>query len=194
MKNYVVEQENPKSYWAHNTKPNEKGENIKVCIQVNTGDVNDKKSLGRMLADRGDIPQPIKSYLSCATFVHDTEDNCYGRYNPWTTMKQEESGSFHPVIVPEWTLENTEENREKLLDEVFRLFYSATGKTATEEKIDKIHQYAKERGLKVITTLPNGWKKHLYACSPNGAVYVTNGEGFKSKAFEEALLLVDRVK
>ena len=72
--------------------------------------------------------------------------------------------------------EDTEENRKKIIEECIRLFESATGKSATEKKLEHVMEAAKERGLEVVSELPEGWKKNPLMTDPCGAVTIDNGE------------------
>ena len=65
----------------------------------------------------------------------------------------------------DWMLEATEENLNLLLEEVYNRFMSATGKTATEAKLDKIEKYGEEHNLKVYEELPKGWKRINCLCT-----------------------------
>ena len=87
--------------------------------------------------------------------------------------------------------EATEENREKLINEVYRLFSSAKGETATEEKHRKIKEYAEQKGIDIYKTIPQGWGK-LNGCltAPLGTVWISNMESFKSGKRKKGILLV----
>ena len=87
----------------------------------------------------------------------------------------------------DWMFENTEENKQKLIDECIRLFESATGKSATEEKMEKCEAYAKENDLEIVNEKPDGWHELLGIYTPSGSVVITNRKTFKQKEYKRAL-------
>ena len=64
--------------------------------------------------------------------------------------------------------ENTEENKQKLINETIRLFESATGKSATQEKMEWCEKYASENELEIVTKKPEGWYELLGISAPIG--------------------------
>jgi hypothetical protein len=90
--------------------------------------------------------------------------------------------------------EATEENKGKLIDETFRLFSSAIGETATEEKVRKVKEFAKERSIEVMTEMPKGWVNLGYCTAPVGSTYIGNMKpnfhNLRDVNRKEALLLV----
>lgn len=88
------------------------------------------------------------------------------------------------------SLKATEENKEKLINEVFRLASTAKGETATEEKHRKIREYAEEHNIDVYEIIPDGWDiLHGALTAPRGTVWMSNMKSFKSGARKQALLL-----
>lgn len=85
--------------------------------------------------------------------------------------------------------ENTEENKQKLIDEAIRLFESATGKSATQEKLEKCEKYARENKLNIVTKKPEGWHELWGIASPDGSVVITNRKTFKQKDYKKTLLV-----
>ena len=79
--------------------------------------------------------------------------------------------------------ENTEENKQKLIDECIRIFENATGKSATQEKMEKIEAYAAENGLEIINEKPEGWRELNGISCPRGCVVVTNQKNFKDRSY-----------
>lgn len=75
-----------------------------------------------------------------------------------------------------WVLEDTPENEKKIIDECIRLFESATGKSATDRKIERVMEAATERKLEVVYELPKGWKERNCATDPAGAVTIDNNK------------------
>ena len=78
---------------------------------------------------------------------------------------------------------------QKLIDECIRLFESAKGKSATEEKMEKISAYAKENNLDIVTDKLDGWRELPGIPSPRGSVVITNRNGFFDKDYKEKLLV-----
>ena len=70
----------------------------------------------------------------------------------------------------------TEENRKKIIEACIELFESATGKSATERKMEHVMEVAKERGMDVVSEIPEGWKKNPLMTDPCGAVTIDNGK------------------
>lgn len=187
-KKYIIQQ-TAETVWLYKfTNINEKGE--KLIIELSKcEDCNLKNSLPKLWKQHGYIDRVLKTSWSIQTYVKDTEGNSFGRYNP--QLKLSEDGK-RTVINFDWMFEATEENKEKLLNEVYKLFSEAKGETATETKIRKIKEYAKEKNVDIYKTIPNGWKK-LNGCltAPIGTVWVSNMELFRSGNFKKGILLAD---
>jgi len=88
--------------------------------------------------------------------------------------------------------EATEENKEKLINEVYRLFLTAKGLTATEEKNKKIKEYAIKNNIQIYKAIPEGWKE-LNGCltAPIGTVWISNIATFKSENRKRGILLIN---
>lgn len=181
MEKFTVKEMAPTRWIYDCNEKNAKGE--KLLIEVNKIIVNleDKKEAMNLWKKEGVIKNALPTWWSIETYVYDTEENCFGAYNP--TVK----GS---TLNFDWMLEATEENLNLLLEEVYNRFMSATGKTATELKLDKIEKYGEEHNLKVYEELPTGWKKIKMANAPLGSVLITNGKRFRDKERKEGLLLI----
>ena len=80
------------------------------------------------------------------------------------------------IINFDWLLEDTEENRKKIIEACIELFEAAKGKSATEKKIEHVMKVAKEKGIKVVSEIPVGWNKNPFATDPYGAVTIDNGK------------------
>ena len=85
--------------------------------------------------------------------------------------------------------ENTEENKQKLIDEAIRLFESAIGKSATQEKMERCNKYANENGLDIVTGKPEGWHELWGIASPEGSVVITNWKTIWDKNYKKALFI-----
>lgn len=154
---------------------NQKGENLLIEL-VECTSLGDKKSLPYLWYKSGYTDKILYTYLSIHTYCTDSEGNCSGKYNPQT--KQSEDGKRN-VIDFEWLFENTEENKQKLINECIRLFESATGKSATEIKMEKIKQFAKENDLDICMEIPEGWQECYSMTFPSGCTRIINCKRFK---------------
>ena len=134
-----------------------------------------KNSLPYLWWKAGYTDKIMETYLSVRTYVHDSEYGCYGSYNPQS--KHSEDGK-RQVINFDWLLEDTEENEKKLIEECIKRFEAATGKSATELKLEKIYDYAKEKGIEVVTEIPDGWYKQRSMSVPLGAERIVNTRPF----------------
>ena len=152
-----------------------------------------KKSLPKLWYKNGYIDRVLETYWCIGTYVTDSEGGQCGKYNPQTKLSED---GKRRVINFDWMMEATEENKEKLINEAYRLFSEATGKTATEEKIDKVKEFAKMNNLEVVTEITEGWIKAYYATDPYGSVSICNCEmknkfkAIKEGTFRRKLLLV----
>ena len=106
-------------------------------------------------------------------------------YNPQVKVENKRR-----VINFEWMLEETEENRQKILEEIYNLFMATTGKTATEKKKEKLMEYIKERRLKIYDKLQEGWKIVEGAVAvPCGLTLIYNGGSIIKKTLKRAVLI-----
>lgn len=179
MKNkYAVEQMSEVRWFYSFTDVNEKGERLIIELTKCTN-----TSLPELWNKSGYIYRVLKNYWCIQTYVKDTEGNSFGIYNP---QHKGMGIDFH------WMFEATEENRKKLINEVYQLFSSAKGKTATEKKKRQIREFAVENNIETYETIPQGWDK-LNGCltAPIGTVWISNMELFKNGNRKHALLLVD---
>ncbi len=183
MMNYTVEKGAGSLTLIHVIEPNAKGETLLIELSEceNPGG---KNALPVLWEKNGYIDRVLDTYICIHTYVTDTECNCYGRYNPQSKLS--EDGKRY-VINFDWMFENTEENKQKLINECIHLFESATGKSATEEKMEKVNKYAKENGLKVVFEKPDGWRELLGISSPCGSVVITDRKTFKQRNYTKAL-------
>ena len=118
--------------------------------------------------DKSKFPE---KWLSVQTYVTDSEGGCREAYNP--ILEPYEHGY---KLKDDMILEATKENVNKLLETIYNLFMSATGKSATEIKMEKIQKFAKERGIEIYTTIPEGWEENPSTCYPAGCRRIVNGK------------------
>lgn len=183
MKKYTVEKKCGSITLIHVTEPNAKKETLLIELSEceNPGG---KNAIPVLWHKHGFTDRVLDTYICIHTYVTDSEGNCFGRYNPQTKLS--EDGKRH-VINFNWMFENTEENKQKLIDECIRLFESAIGKSATQEKIEKCEAYAKENNLEIVNEKPKGWRELFGVSSPCGSVVITNRQTFKQKDYKRAL-------
>jgi hypothetical protein len=186
-KEYLIEQVTESRWFYTFTEPNSKGEKIMVEFVKCISDLNNKNSALYIWKKAGYIDKLLETYWNIEVYVYDTEGNCWGRYNP--QVKLSENGKRY-VINFDWLLEATEENKQRLIDEVYRLVSSATGKTATEEKFDRIKEFAEQYKTKLYTELPDGWRIIGSMTAPIGSTWICNNQPFKSRKRQHALLII----
>lgn len=185
---HTIEQMSPTRWFYYFEDKNRKGERLVIeVVKCEVENPNDKNCLPYLWEKNGFIDRILTSYWSIQTFVHDTEENCFGAYDP--TIKPSKDGK-RSVINFDWMLEATEENLNLILEEVYNRFMAAFGRTATEKKIESIYDYAEKYGYHVYNELPGGWKKIKMANAPLGSVFITNGKRFRDKERKEGLLLI----
>lgn len=185
MMAYTIEKYTDSLTKIYITEPNKKEETLTIELSEceNPGG---KNTLPYLWYKAGYTDKILDTYLCIHTYCTDSEGNCFGRYNPQT--KESEDGKRN-VINFDWMFENTEENKQKLINEVIRLFESATGKSATQEKMERCNKYANENGLEVVTEKPEGWHELLGISSPVGSVVITDRKSFKQKDYKKVLLV-----
>lgn len=194
-KEYTVEHMTKFDWFYKFIEPNAIGEKIILevikCVYNGTAK-DDKKSLPYLWMEHGYIDRILESYWFINTYVTDTEGNCLGKYNPQVTGKDtSETEMLHSVINFDWMFEATEENKEKIFDEVYRLFSTATGKTATELKYEKIKAFAKRHNVELLTEIPREWEDIGGMTAPIGTTWISNMKPIKNGERKASLLLVN---
>ena len=160
------------STWIKVIGENAKKETMVIEI-VHCKNPGGNKSLPYLWYKNGWTDKVMETYISCHTYVRDSEGNCFGIYDPTVKLSNDRKRN---VINFDWLLEDTEENRKKIIEECIRLFESATGKSATEKKIEHVMEIANERGVDVVYEIPEGWRKNPLMTDPCGAVTIDNGK------------------
>lgn len=187
MENYTIEQMAECRWLYYFSEVNEKGETLIIELTKceNNGSSN---SLPNLWFKKGYTKEILNYYWCIDTYVRDTEGTCYGKYNP--SHKLDETGK-RMVINFDWMFEATEENKEKLLNEVYKLFSTAKGETATQIKNRKIREYAIKNNVEIYNTIPEGWKEFNGGfASPIGTIWISNNKSFMSKERKTAILMV----
>lgn len=189
-KEFTIEQMAETRWFYTFTETNTKGEKIVVELSKCTNS-GGKNALPVLWKQHGFINRVLETYWCIETYATDTEGMCYGRYNPQSKLSED---GKRAVINFDWMFEATEENEEKLIDEVYRLASAATGETATQTKIRKVKEYAEQNSMEVLTEMPQGWMDIGSMSSPIGSTRISNMKlsfkTFKDVNRKEALLLV----
>lgn len=160
--------------WIYVSGSNKKSETMIIEICHCEANPKDKKTLPYLWFQAGMTKKLYKTWISCQTYVNDSEGDCNGIYNP-TVIKGKTKIDF------DWLLEDTEENREKIINKCIEVFFAAEGKSATEIKEEKINKYAEEKGLKVYKELPEGWQIYHIVDCPVGCDRIANMHPFRER-------------
>lgn len=99
--------------------PNSKGERLIVDISGCDHDKRRRNDLMNVWKRAGYVSEFMPSHITVDTYVYNRLGDCCMRYNP--TIKP---GGAGYVLDFDWLLEDTEENRARLLDECARRFYA----------------------------------------------------------------------
>ena len=89
---------------------NYKGEKIQVEFIKSSG------SLAQIWFEKGYTSKLLNTYWSVDVFATEENGHCWGKYNP-TIKKGEHKLNF------KWVLEATEENKQKILNEIIKRAY-----------------------------------------------------------------------
>lgn len=117
MMNYVTEKSGIITE-VRVTDKNAKGETLVIELSECTNS-GGKNALPVLWKKQGYIDRILDTYICVSTYVTDTDGHCWGRYNPQVKLSEDKKRS---VINFDWMFENTEENKQKLIDECIRLF------------------------------------------------------------------------
>jgi hypothetical protein len=188
-KEYIIEQTAETVWFYKFTDTNEKGEELIIELNLCEDWKENKNSLPKLWKQGGYIDRVLETYWSIHTYVKDTEGNSFGAYNPQHKIVEDEDGR-KTVINFDWMFEATEENKEKLINEVYRLFSSAKGETATQYKNKKIREYAEKNNIEIYNNIPEGWYKLDGALTaPKGTVWICNNESWRSKNRKQVIFM-----
>ena len=150
---YQCEHTVPPIWWFTFADRNALGEEIIVEFRKNEN-THGKHSLPAMWKRKGFIDKEPETWWGVQTYVTDRQDRCSGKYNPTT-----KDGKLNF----EWLLEATEENQQKIIDEIYRranaIWYREdwhledleeairnAGLEVTQERVDKLLEECRERG------------------------------------------------
>lgn len=186
-KKYITRKSSENTTWYTFIQPNAKGETVVVEITkcTNSGGA---RSLPYLWKKKGYIDRELDTYLCVDTYVKDTEGRSWGMYNPQHKRSEDNKRT---EINFDWMFEATEENEQRLLDEVYRLASAARGKTATEEKHDNVKEFARKNNIEIFKNIPEGWQEMRRAMTaPRGSIWVCNMESIISGKRKKGLLIV----
>lgn len=188
---YVINQPVPTVFWLKFNEKNKKNESLTIELLLCKNDQSYKKSLPNLWYQKGYTDRVLETYWSVNTYVKDSEGYSWGCYNPQVKRSEDQN---RMVINFDWMLEGTEENKEKIINEVYRIFSEATGKSATEEKVDRVKTFANTNNLEVVIEIPEGWEKVNYATDPKGSISICNMKpnikAIRNGNFQRKLLLI----
>lgn len=188
---YTVEQMADTRWFLRFKEKNTIGESLLIELCLCQDDPNWKNSNPKVWYKNGYTDRVLELYWHVDPEVRDSEGRGWRKYD--IQRKLSDDGK-RMVINFDWMLEATEENKEILINEIYNLFINATGKSATEEKIEHVKEYAKKNSMEVVTEIPKGWIKTSHATDPSGSISVCNIErsfkAIRDGSFKRKLLLV----
>lgn len=113
--------------WLDCTDTNEQGETMLVEIHTCEMDFEHRYGNGYVWKMNGRVDGSFSTWWHIDTYVYQPNGQCFGRYNPQEMTylsKPDRAGhrQMRPVIDFDWLLEATDENLERILDEIYRRF------------------------------------------------------------------------
>lgn len=132
MMKYEIEKRDFGSTWVHVLGKNAKQETMVIEI-VHCENPGGKNSLPYAWYKNGWTDKVMETYIGCHTYVHDSEGFCFGIYNPTTKLSDDGKRS---VINFDWLLEDTEENRKKLLRHVLNCLKLLQARVQLKRKLN----------------------------------------------------------
>lgn len=114
-KEYTTEMRSKTRTYYEFTDPNAKGEKIAFEF-IKCENPGGKNSLPYLWNKNGYIDRILETYWSVNTYVTDA-NGCWRRYNP--TERISDDGK-RLVLDFDWVLEATEENKQKIINEIYR--------------------------------------------------------------------------
>lgn len=97
---------------------NKHGEAIQIDLYRTTADEKSETDLMNLWIKHKYIKKFIKNRITVQTYAATANDDCFGWYNPTNKISDDKK---RLVLNFDWVLEDTEENRQKIIDEVIRL-------------------------------------------------------------------------
>lgn len=119
MKNFIKREMATHRAFYDLEETNKKGEKISVEIMEIFPDNTRENSLPNLWVKHGHTNKLYNSYLGINCYVTDKDGNCYERYNPTIKLSDDKKRN---VINFDYLMEVSEENKEKLLKEIYKRF------------------------------------------------------------------------
>lgn len=120
---------------------NELGETLTVEISETYPDNTNKNSLPNLWKQHGFTNKLYNSYLNVDCYVTDKDGTCWGKYNPTEKLADDKKRN---VINFDYMLEVNEENKQYLLDLIYKMFMANTNEIISKEKYNKLHKIVKK--------------------------------------------------
>lgn len=115
MEKYYTEERTDYCTVFNFTEKNKKGESLIVWL-TKCEDNGTKHSLPRLWHKNGNLDRILPTYWHVETFCTEPNGSCYGRYNPQIVFDK------RPTLNFEWMLEATEENKNRIINEIYSMF------------------------------------------------------------------------
>lgn len=96
---------------------NKHGEAIQIDL-YKTKAYKQKNSIMHLWVKNKFLPKFIENYITVNTYATTANGDCFGWYNPANKISDDKK---RLVLNFDWVLEDTEENRQAIIDEVVRL-------------------------------------------------------------------------
>ncbi|MCI8621351.1 MAG: hypothetical protein HFJ50_06485 [Clostridia bacterium] len=107
------------------TEKNKLGETLTVEISETYPDNTSKHSLPNLWKEHGFTNKLYDSYLNVQCYVTDKEGTCWGKYNPTEKLSENRK---RKVINFDYLLEVSKENKQYLLDLIYKMFMKANNR------------------------------------------------------------------
>lgn len=132
---------------------NNKGEKVIIEVSFCFTDPKHKKSLPNLWLKNGYTEKLINNYITINTYVYN-DFGCWGFYNP--TITNDHKINFKKLLEP------SEENKIKLLNEVYKLankpFYNLEDKNFNFKEFDKLENLNNKEFNKLYKKAKKLWK------------------------------------
>ena len=119
MKNFIKKEMATHRAFYELEETNKKGEKISVEITEIFVDNTNTNNLPNLWLKHGYTNKLYNSYLCVNCYVTDKDGNCWERYNPTIKLSDDKKRN---VINFDYLMEVSEENKEKLLKEIYKRF------------------------------------------------------------------------
>lgn len=121
-KKFEVNQTSPYCTFYKFLEKNKKGESLKVEISEIYPDNTSKKSLPNLWLKHGYTNKLYNSYMNVQCYCTDKDGHCFDKYNPTVKLSDVE----HKLVINfDYLLEVSEENKQYLLNLIYKMFMKA---------------------------------------------------------------------